>query len=235
MTKHIRWLVLALGIGSLALAILIGRAPSVGAAPGPTAVTVTNTPLPVSGTVGIDGTPTVELAKPAIFRMQLPAGGWVNDTGGRVVIELVTGVNITTIVTLLHAGLFSYRIIDQGCVQSPCTLYALTKIYLEPGERLAAGWSAPPRSAVWRVSRPRVSWSATAAAVESANAALDASGFRTIAFEPRLAPGDDERVIARGLRLPGGELVVTAGIVPRPSVACRSSRSRCCSARSPRR
>jgi hypothetical protein len=49
-------------------------------------------------------------------------------------------------------------------------------------------------------------------AVERAQAALDAAGFRTVAFDPRLAPDDDERVLARTIRLEPSELVAIGGI-----------------------
>jgi hypothetical protein len=59
---------------------------------------------------------------------------------------------------------------------------------------------------------PRVILVDDAAAVDSAKAALDAAGFRTIAFDPRLAPGADDRVLARSLRIEGSELVAISGV-----------------------
>lgn len=48
--------------------------------------------------------------------------------------------------------------------------------------------------------------------IAAAQQALDAAGFGTIAFDPALAPSDDERLFARTLELEAGALVVISGV-----------------------
>src|SRR5262245_19818852 len=88
--KMRQWIVMGLGIGSLALAILVGSAPTVGAAASPTQVAVVNTPTVNASqngawSVGITGTPTVAVTQfeRKYVKVTPPQGGnwgvWTND------------------------------------------------------------------------------------------------------------------------------------------------------------
>jgi hypothetical protein len=97
MRKLDSWVVLSIGLAGIALAILINTSPAVGAPTASTTqVVVTNTPLPVSGTVSLGGTATVRLAAaPPVAQLLSNFGGypdtWTNSSGFAAVIELVNG------------------------------------------------------------------------------------------------------------------------------------------------
>jgi PAS domain-containing protein len=69
--------------------------------------------------------------------------------------------------------------------------------------------------------------------IQIAQRALEAAGFPAIAFDPSLAPTDEDRRFARTLDLERDAMVVVWAWVPRPASGSRSKRSRWCSARAP--
>jgi len=154
-----RWLAPALGIGALALAILVGSTPSVGASPGPSPVAVVNTPLPVQGTVtanqggtwtvGIDGTPSVQVASTASrgFRFRYnPFDGdtenvFQNELGETIVIENIAASDSDGFFELLTYNdplgpKNYYHFVGKQVSDGSYRYNELAKIYVRPGEFL---------------------------------------------------------------------------------------------------
>jgi hypothetical protein len=139
-----RWLVLVLGIGALALAILVGSSPPAGAASGPTPVYVTNPSLPVVATQS--GTWTVDVAPhpTSVLRVTVSATDgyftWQNDTGRRAVIELISAE--TSDLLRLWIGGGGPTGVEVAFGGTPVTgtnevvVSAQTKIVVEPGETI---------------------------------------------------------------------------------------------------
>jgi hypothetical protein len=167
MTKINRWVVLVAGIGALSFAILVGDTPTVRAAPpgpaSPLPVSVTNAPLPVSGsvnatvmqggplTVGITGTPTVLVAPTApttsTWRISLDDGFgehdiWTNNSGKVVVIESLSCTSFDMEATpafVISAGDLSYTFVGQAVTAGPSAMSAVTKMFVLPGEQVQIG------------------------------------------------------------------------------------------------
>ncbi len=131
-----RWLILVLGLSALTLAVLISATPSVRAAQGASDVVVTNTPLPVSG--------TVQVARQH-YRMTASSSDsygdvfMTNNTGHVFVIEDIALLNQFN----LPCGTDSIDIGDSITFLTmegtgPQWAHALTHLYLDPGEQLVS-------------------------------------------------------------------------------------------------
>ena len=129
--RRILWLVPAVGIGAIGTAVLVGGTPSVEAAPGPNAVIVTNTPLPVR--------PSTD-----VFRFSSLVGASFENTSGElIVIDEFSAISSVRELTIETTGgnpavPYFYYLAGAGPFNaSNDYLYQATpKIFLLPGEQL---------------------------------------------------------------------------------------------------